>query len=79
MIKLVFMKATAIESIEVINTWEIEGEQGFETPCVDYLAWCGLPAAATIDGSVYYAKTGWNSDTGRACYKTGRKFARIGH
>lgn len=69
------MKATAIkEAIQVINTWEIEGEKGFETPCPDYLTWCNLPAAAAFDG-IYYAKTGWNSDTCRACYKTGRKFA----
>lgn len=45
-----------------------------ETTCVDYDAYKALPTAVRFEGRLY-TKTGWNSDTGLACYKTGRPFA----
>lgn len=46
----------------------IEGEFIAETNCADYSAYRSLPVAIEVQGKVL-GKTGWNSDTGIACYK----------
>lgn len=70
------MQAKAIkDAIPVSSTWEIEGENGFNTPCIDYDAWCVLPSVVAFAGE-RYCKTGWNSDTGMACYKAGLPIAK---
>ena len=66
--------AKPLEALKVINAYEIEGNRIFETNCLDFDAFKALPKAASLDGTVY-ALTGWNSDTCRACYKTGFKVA----
>jgi hypothetical protein len=45
-----------------------------ETSCLDFDAYKKLPDVLAFAGDKY-VKTGWNSDTGRACFKTGRPFA----
>lgn len=70
------MLATAIENtIPVLGNWLLGNEYGFETDCADYDHFAALPNAAELDGRTY-VKTGWNSDRGRAYYKTGRPVAR---
>lgn len=58
-----------------LNTVQvIEAEFVAETDCADYEAFCSLPAAIEIPGTVHkiiLGKTGWSSDRGIACYKEG--------
>jgi len=53
---------------------EVEGDFILETDCADFEAFKRLPAAVTFDGRTY-GKTGWNSDSGYACFKTGVNIA----
>jgi hypothetical protein len=69
------MMATPIHNaISVISNWNIGDQWGLETTCLDYDAFKALPKAVEYDGR-QYSLTGWNSDTGRACYKTGLPLA----
>lgn len=59
----------------VLNPQTIGSDRVFETPCEDYERFAKLPGVCEFEGRLY-AKTGWNSDTGLACYKTGRMIAK---
>lgn len=64
------MKAQAINAIEVLSTWGDIFERGIITSCTDYDDYKSLPRVVEYQG-VLYGKTGWNSDTCQAYYKTG--------
>lgn len=68
------MEAKAINVIPILMECYLEGERIIETGCLDYDHYFFLPEAIEYEGMVY-CKTGWSSDTNRACYKTGVKFA----
>lgn len=46
-----------------------------EVDCADYDAYAALPRVVEKDGELF-GLTGWNSDRGVACYKTGVPLAR---
>lgn len=48
----------------------IDGELVAEVICRDYDEYTQLPEAIKISGRIL-GKTGWSSDTGYACYKSG--------
>jgi hypothetical protein len=67
--------ATAIlNSLVVLNHGTLDGECFAVVSCGDYSIYKALPAAVTFQGRAY-GRTGWNSDTGHAYYKTGQPFA----
>ena len=69
------MKATVIQdAITLIAAYIIEGETVLETVCNDFDAYCALPSVVQFEGRVC-GKTGWSSDTNRACYKSGARVA----
>lgn len=68
------MKAQAIAAVTVISYHFIAGDRILETDCRDFDHYSTLPEAVTFQGRVY-GKTGWSSDTGRACYKTAARIA----
>lgn len=78
-VKQAIKHATAIkEAVPVVTACCIEGTYIIETDCIDYDVYRTLPTAVKyeVDGVTrVYAKTGWNSDHGRAYYQTGRSFA----
>jgi hypothetical protein len=70
------VKASVIqEAIEVSRYGTVEGTLIVETPCEDFTAFAALPRAIEFNGKVC-VRTGWSSDTGRACYKSGVPFAK---
>jgi hypothetical protein len=69
------MKAKVVQdTITLLGAYIIEGETVLETTCRDFSQFCALPAAVEFEGRVC-GKTGWSSDTYRACYKSGAKLA----
>lgn len=57
---------------------EVEGDVVAETACIDYDHYARLPAVVRYPGRrgpVLLGKTGWSSDTNRACYKSGAQIA----
>ena len=65
------MKAIVISGIAILSHHVIEGEVVIETICRDFDHFCSLPDVVAYDGRLL-AKTGWSSDTMKACYKTGQ-------
>lgn len=63
-----------VGTIIVLAHFDIDGEKILETNCEDYDRFCYIPDVVNFEGRIY-CKTGWNSDTGRACYKHGRNYA----
>lgn len=62
-------------AVVLLNALRLEGELVLETSCEDYDTFRALPASVTYQ-VVVCGKTGWSSDTGRACYK---EHARVAH
>lgn len=61
--------------IRVLQCVFIEGQHIAEVECSDFDFYMTLPAAIEFQGKLF-GKTGWNSDTCKACYKTGTNLAR---
>lgn len=59
----------AYEYLRLQSLHFIEGQYIAEVSCVDFDDYKALPDAITYDGKVL-GKTGWNSDSCKACYKT---------
>jgi hypothetical protein len=53
----------------------LEGEYVAEVDCSGFDDFKALPSAIEYDGKVL-GKTGWNSDSNRACYKSGVPLAK---
>ncbi len=53
----------------------LEGEYVAEVDCQDFADFKALPSAIVYDGKVL-GKTGWNSDSCKACYKSGVPLAK---
>lgn len=69
------MKAKTItDAIVVSASHIIEGETVLETSCSDFEQFCSLPAVVAFEGRVC-GKSGWSSDTNRACYKSSMRVA----
>lgn len=71
----------AILNIEVgyvraIIVWVVQGETIAEVDCEDYDHFTTLPDVVSYDG-IMLGKTGWNSDTGRACYKSRAQVLKV--
>jgi hypothetical protein len=56
-------------AIVILAAHNIEGQTVLETECANYDCWLSLPSVVSYDGATC-AKTGWSSDTNRACYKS---------
>jgi len=70
------MEATAKrEYVKVLNWYHIDGAVVVITDCADYDAYRALPDAIEVEGHLL-GKTGWNSDRGTACFKSGVLLAR---
>jgi hypothetical protein len=61
-------------AILVAAAYRLDNEQVLETPCADFDRYSKLPMVVAHRGLVY-GLTGWNSDTGRAFYKSSAKVA----
>ena len=73
------MKATIIpDAISLAGAYIVEGETILETICRDFDHFCKLPSALLFEGKVC-AKTGWSSDTYRACYKSNVRLIAYAH
>lgn len=71
------MKSSIVQGAIVITAHHIiEGETVLETACRDYDHYKTLPAVVSYEGTVC-GLTGWNSDRGYACYKSGAKVAYL--
>lgn len=57
--------AIPVESIEILPN----GITCLITSCKDYDHYATLPCVVNFDGKLF-GKTGWNSDTNKACYKS---------
>ncbi len=57
-----------------VATW-YDGELVLETVCRDYDHYKSLPDVVLYEG-VECGKTGWSSDNGYACYKSGAAIAK---
>jgi len=70
------MEAKARRDIVTVSALHvIDGRTIVETLCVDYEHYRQLPDAIEFVNKIL-CKTGWNSDTGLACYKSGALYAR---
>jgi hypothetical protein len=70
------MKAKVLHDVIALTvTCKIEGETILETTCRDFDHYISLPDAVEYQG-VVCSKTGWSSDRGYACYKSGGMLAR---
>lgn len=67
--------AKPLDGITINTSYQLEGVYWLETDCADYDAWKALPAVVAYDNRAY-GKTGWNSDSGKACYSTNKLFAQ---
>lgn len=59
---------------------EVAGDVVAETECADYDSYSRLPQVVRYPGRrgpVLLGKTGWSSDTNRACYKSGVVVAEV--
>lgn len=70
------MKASAIKEAITIIRHEILGvnEKAIITRCDDYVMYKTLPSAVSFENEIY-GKTGWNSDTRIAYFKTNQPVA----
>jgi hypothetical protein len=62
------MNAKPSEAIPVLSEHVLEGQLVIETECNDFDHYKRLPGALTFKG-ITLVKTGWSSDTGKACFK----------
>lgn len=70
------MVAQCVEAISVLEVQEFQGVRVLITSCTSYEEYKSLPKAVKFEGMVF-GKTGWNSDTGRAYYRTDALIARV--
>jgi len=70
------MKATALNNTVSVLTHGVlpDGDGYVEVTCADFDAFKRLPAGIRFESKTY-GLTGWNSDSHKAYYKMGRKFA----
>jgi len=61
-------------AIVVLSCHIIEGQVVIETNCRDYEHFTTLPEVVCFD-EIHCAKSGWSSDTNRACYKSSKQIA----
>jgi hypothetical protein len=67
--------ATEVPRAIKVNSYHyIAGDRIIETDCHDYAQYSTLPEVVTYQGRLF-GKTGWSSDTGRACYKSAARIA----
>lgn len=65
------MIATRIkEAVVLTGQYTLDGKMVLETECADYDDYRSLPMAVIFEG-ITCTKTGWSSDTHRACYQQG--------
>jgi hypothetical protein len=63
------MKAEVVAGAIPVETEHLlDGKVVLETTCNDYDHYSSLPGVVTYNGTTC-KKTGWSSDTNRACYK----------
>ena len=65
---------TVPEAIVILMAGWLEGKLVIETTCPNYDHYRTLPQVVSYQG-IECGKTGWSSDTNRACYKSGAHVA----
>lgn len=70
------LTATPVPGIVVITYTVLHGTMILETACSDDIAFQQLPAVLEFRGHLV-GKTGWSSDSGRACYKSSAIIATV--
>ena len=69
------MKANVVQgAITLSATYNLGGETVLETTCRDFEHFITLPEVVEYNGRMC-GKTGWSSDRGYACYKSGAMVA----
>ena len=68
------MNAKPSEAIPVLSEHILEGQLVIETECNDFDQYKRLPSALTFKG-ITLVKTGWSSDTYKACFKQSTQVA----
>jgi hypothetical protein len=69
------MRAQTIPGAIVLDAvYVLDGDVILETGCRDFDHYITLPTAVQYDGRIC-GKTGWSSDTHKACYKSSAKVA----
>lgn len=63
-----------IGAVSVDIEYKLDGQLVFETQCKDADQYESLSRVVSYRG-VEFVKTGWSSDTNKACYKSGRGVA----
>jgi len=74
------MLATPVKALKLLNYYKAEGEFYAEISLTedagsDYLAYKGLPDVITVENNTL-TKTGFNSDSHKAYYRTGVPYAK---
>ena len=69
------MVAHTVDAIVLLNAQRLDGDLVLETPCKDFDAFTKLPQVVAYSG-IMCGKTGWSSDTYKACYKSSAQVAR---
>jgi hypothetical protein len=69
-------QATTVNAITLTAIHRLGSETVLETDCSDFDAWQALPQVVSYNGIVC-GKTGWSSDTGKACYKSTASIATV--
>ena len=71
------MEAKIVKDMLLLQSVQVIGRDSIATvDCLDYDAYRKLPEVIHYMGKTM-GKTGWNSDSGYACYKTGVVLAKI--
>lgn len=68
--------AKVVQAVVVLAAARVGNTEVIEVGCADFDAYKVLPQAVELDGRVY-GLTGWSSDTGRACYRTDARVAKV--
>lgn len=69
------MVAQRFNAIAIVSEHTIDGQLVIQTNCPTFDTFAALPDVVEYKGQ-HLVKTGWSSDSGFACYKTGMPFAK---
>ena len=71
------MEAKIVKNTLLLQSVQAIGRDSIAmVDCLDYEAYRKLPEVIEYQGKML-GKTGWNSDSGYACYKTGVALAKV--
>lgn len=71
--------ATKIDAIAILVRHQVEGATVLEVDCRDYGHFSSMPQVVRTEDGIVCVRTGWNSDTGRACFKSHPPFGFLAY